>query len=648
MMGFFRGRMFKSIIMWVMAAVFALGMVFLVGLDPSALFNGGGGPWAMKVNGEAVSANEYQEARREASDRSQRQRMAGQDVDLDKEAQELLTLRALFLQQAEEGGLTPEPRQLQRAIGKSTDLSDQFRAYRGLPQAQAIDLFWRSQSINRLHNTVQNMPLVTAYDIENRYREQNTKAKLRFVEFTYLSKEGDVEVSDEDARAFYGAHSDLFWRPAGVEVDYVEVDPKVVTVEVSDADVEAYYERHKSDYVKPEEVKASHILRKVEAGAGDEERAAARAKIDEILELAQAEGADFAELAREHSEDPGSGANGGDLGFFPRRGAMVEPFAAAAFALQEAGDLSPVVESTFGFHIIRLTERRIPEQGLAVVRGDIEATLRTAAQIEKARVDAEELFFEIDAEGVEAAVAQEQFATYAASLASTGYVSRSDTSISAIGVQHDPKALITQSFETRPGVWKRPLEIQDRRGANVLGYYITRVNSTRPAGVAPFDDVKDDVVAIVKKQRSRDLAVSAAKALWSLYDGSEDIDSLAAKYEVADGDSTPPLTPRDTGEFATRPEGYVSGMGYCLPAMVAAFQMDQDEVQGVFEGRRAAYIVQLTERTDADPAEMTDAESTNLRASAMNTKGQNYFGVWYEDIRDRAVIERNAEVIGAF
>ena len=487
MMGFFRGRMFKSIIMWIMAAVFALGMVFLVGLDPSALFNGGGGPWAMKVNGEHIGAQEYQEARREASDRSQRQRTQGQDVDIDKEAQELLTLRALFLQQAEERGLTPEPRQLQRAIGKSTDLSDQFRAYRGLPKTQAIDLFWRSQSINRLRNTVQGMPLVTSYDVENMYREQNTKAKLRFVEFTYLSKEADIEVSDEDARAFYASHSDLFWRPAGVDVEYVEVDPKLVTVDVSDADVRAYYERHKSDYEKPEEVKASHILVKVEPAASDEDRTAARARIDEVLELAKAEGADFAELAREHSEDPGSGSNGGDLGFFPRQGAMVEPFAAAAFALTTPGDISPVVESTFGFHIIRLTERRVPEQGIAIVRGEIEATLRTAGQVEKARVDAEEMFFEIDAEGVEAATAQEQFAPYAAARATTGYVSRSDTSISAIGVGHDPKSLINQSFETRPGVWKRPLEIQDRRGSTVLGYFVTRVKSTRPAGIAPFD-----------------------------------------------------------------------------------------------------------------------------------------------------------------
>ena len=648
MMGFFRSRMFKGIIMWLMAIVFAVmfGMV-VAGLDPSMMFSGGG-QWAMKVNGDRIGVQEYQQAVKEASDRSQQRRQAGQDVDIDKDAQDLVITRALALQQATEGALVPEPRQLQRAVGKSADLADQYRAYRVFPQAQGMDLFWRSQALNGLRDTMQNMPIVTDDELRDDFKEQNTKAKLRFVEFTYLSKEADIEVSDEDARAYYAAHTDLFWRSAGVDVEYVKVDPKKVVVDVSDDEIRSYYERHKSDYEQEEEVKASHILAKVEEDASDEGRDAARTKIDEVLALVNAEGADFAELAREHSDDVGSRPGGGDLGFFKRRGAMVEPFAAAAFALAAPGDVSDVVESRFGYHIIRLTERRKPTQTLTAVRGDIENTLRAAAQVEKAREDSEELFFEIDADGVEAAVAQEQFASYAAALASTGYVSRSDTTIPDIGPSYHYSNLIETAFETRPGVWTRPLELKQQRGTTVLGYFITRVKSTRPAGVASFEEVEDDVVSLLKKQRARERAVFDANALWAMYDGSEDIDSLAAKYEAGDGATTPTLVPRDSSEFPSRPDGYVSGMGYSLPAMVAALQMDQDEVRGVFEGRRAAYIVQLTGRTDADMEELTDAELTNLRTRAVRLKGDSFFGVWYEDVRSSAVIERNADVIAAF
>lgn len=648
MMGFFRSRMFKGVIMWCMAVVFAVmfGMV-VAGLDPSTMFGGASGRWALDINGDKISFQEYQQAVREASQRSRQQRIADPDADVSKDAQELLITRNLALQQATAASLIPDKRKLQRAIAKSADLTDLYRAYRLLPHAQAMDLFWRSQAISGVSSAMQNMPIVTDAEIENQFTEQNTKAKLRFVEFTYLSKRADVDVSDEDARSYYDSNHDLFWRPVGVDIEYIKVDPKKVIADVTDAQVEAYYAAHEADYEQEEEVKASHILRKVAASASDEDKAAARAKADEILLLARADGADFESLAREHSEDPGSGVSGGDLGYFKRRGAMVEPFAAAAFALAEPGDVSEVVESTFGFHIIQLTERRKPTSSLATVRGDIENMLRTAAQVESARADAEELFFEVDAEGADAAVAQDQFSTYAAKLDSTGYVARSDATIPGVGGSYDYGNFIEQAFETRVDVWTRPLELKQQRTSNVLGYFIFRVKATRPAGTAPFEDVKDDVVAMVKKQRARARAISAAKSLWSQYDGSEDIDSLAAKFEPADS-SAPSLVPRDSSEFYTRPDGYISGMDYSRAATVAAFQMDQDEVLGVFEGRRAAYIVQLIQRTDADLEELTDAQKTNLRTRAMSVKGGAFFGVWLDDIRDRAVIKRNEEVLAAF
>ncbi len=102
-------------------------------------------------------------------------------------------------------------------------------------------------------------------------------------------------------------------------------------------------------------MRASHILIGTEQATTDEAKAAALAKAEEIVALAQTEGADFAALAKEHSTGP-SGPDGGDLGHFPRQGAMVEPFAAAAYEL-EVGGVSGVVETQFGYHIIKVTER---------------------------------------------------------------------------------------------------------------------------------------------------------------------------------------------------------------------------------------------------------------------------------------------------
>jgi foldase protein PrsA len=118
------------------------------------------------------------------------------------------------------------------------------------------------------------------------------------------------------------------------------ISPKV---QVSDENLQTYYDENKASYTTPEQVQASHILVETKEEA------------DEILGLLKG-GADFASLAQERSKDPGSGANGGDLGFFGR-GQMVPPFEEAAFTL-EKGQLSEVVESEFGFHIIKVVDKK--------------------------------------------------------------------------------------------------------------------------------------------------------------------------------------------------------------------------------------------------------------------------------------------------
>jgi peptidyl-prolyl cis-trans isomerase C len=125
-------------------------------------------------------------------------------------------------------------------------------------------------------------------------------------------------------------------------------------VEVSDADAKAFYEENKADFNTPEQVKASHILVKVAPTATPEEKTAAKAKIDGLLKQVKA-GGDFATLAKENSDCP-SKVKGGDLGFFDRS-SMVKEFADAAFAMK-VGQVSNVVETQFGYHIIKVTDRK--------------------------------------------------------------------------------------------------------------------------------------------------------------------------------------------------------------------------------------------------------------------------------------------------
>lgn len=127
------------------------------------------------------------------------------------------------------------------------------------------------------------------------------------------------------------------------------------TIEVSDQEIANYYNEHPDQFVVGEQVHARHILIKVEPGADEAAVEAARVKAEQAHDRAVAEGADFAELARELSEGP-SAPRGGDLGFFAKD-QMVPAFADAAFAL-EPGQISPVVQTNFGYHVIKVEEHR--------------------------------------------------------------------------------------------------------------------------------------------------------------------------------------------------------------------------------------------------------------------------------------------------
>jgi peptidyl-prolyl cis-trans isomerase C len=131
-----------------------------------------------------------------------------------------------------------------------------------------------------------------------------------------------------------------------------EVNAKI---SVQPADVDTFYKQNPDKFQQGERMRASHILIRVEENADAKTKDAARAKAADVLKQAKA-GKDFAELAKHYSQDPGSAANGGDLGFFAR-GQMVGPFEQAAFAMK-AGDMSDIIETPFGFHIIKAGERQ--------------------------------------------------------------------------------------------------------------------------------------------------------------------------------------------------------------------------------------------------------------------------------------------------
>ena len=206
--------------------------------------------------------------------------------------------------------------------------------------------------------------------IERILLEQREVRELRFPAEQFASK---VSITDAQVAEYYQANRTQFEIPESVRVEYVVLSPDTVAgnVKVAEEAVKSYYEQNKARYGTEEQRRASHILIAPEGS----DKAGARKKAEEILAKVKANPNDFAKLARENSKDSGSAVQGGDLGFFGR-GMMVKPFEETAFRLK-AGEISDVVETDFGFHIIRVTEIK-PAQAkpFADVRADIERELK--------------------------------------------------------------------------------------------------------------------------------------------------------------------------------------------------------------------------------------------------------------------------------
>ncbi|MFM9915217.1 MAG: SurA N-terminal domain-containing protein [Rhizobacter sp.] len=198
----------------------------------------------------------------------------------------------------------------------------------------------------------------------------------RFDAASYASQ---VNPSDADIEQYHKdpANAQQFQAPEQASIEYVvlDLDAMKQQVSINEEDVRKYYDENASRYSTPEERRASHILIAADKSLAAAERAQAKAKAEALLAEIQKAPDAFAELARKNSQDPGSAAKGGDLDFFGR-GAMVKPFEDAAYSMK-VGETSGVVESDFGFHIIRVTDKRGGDKrSFEAVRPEIEAEIR--------------------------------------------------------------------------------------------------------------------------------------------------------------------------------------------------------------------------------------------------------------------------------
>ena len=213
--------------------------------------------------------------------------------------------------------------------------------------------------VNKVREQLQSGITVSDADIEEEFRNNNEKVNLNFVSLTSAAFENKVKVTDEALAAYFAENQETFRTPEMVALRYLQFESQRYLEEVTfeESELERFYRRHLDQFEIIERVKASHILIKVDEGTDEQTRETKRALAEKLLEEAKA-GGDFAELARVNSDDQASAVKGGSLGYFTH-GSMVKPFEDAAFNMNP-GDIRELVETTIGYHIIKVMEYTEP------------------------------------------------------------------------------------------------------------------------------------------------------------------------------------------------------------------------------------------------------------------------------------------------
>ncbi len=203
--------------------------------------------------------------------------------------------------------------------------------------------------VNRLEAIIAGGVVVSNQEIEKEYRQRNDKVKIAYVVLTAANFQKEGEATDAEIQSWYDTNKQTFQVPDKRSLAIVMLDPAKVgaSIQISDAQLHSAYNDQQASFQTPERVQARHILLKSDASND----AAVKVKAEALLKQIQG-GADFAKLAKEKSEDTGSGANGGELGFIVK-GQTVKPFEEAAFSLK-VGETSGLVKTEYGYHIIQV------------------------------------------------------------------------------------------------------------------------------------------------------------------------------------------------------------------------------------------------------------------------------------------------------
>jgi len=474
----------------------------------------------------------------------------------------------------------------------------------------------------RVQHVIKDAVWVSDADLKAHYRLENEKVRLEYLQVNSRYYADKIEPTAAELDDYFEKNKGNYQIPDKVAVLYLEIDPKKMSeretiknkIQIDLETIEEYYYKNEKKFQQEKEVKASHILVKT-AGVEPEQDLLAREKAAKLLAELKA-GADFATVAKEHSDDPGSAARGGELGFFKRQGQMVEPFSNAAFAL-EKGQISDIVKTQFGYHLIKVDDIKEADlKTLADATAEIRETLIHEKAIDLTQQEADrirenykpDIGLEALAKRFDLIVAETDLFAAREIVQDLGWVPQFSNA----------------AFELEPNLISQVVKEKDK-------FYLLVLKEKVEAHQALLEEVKTQTLNNLIEERSLTKARQKMEEIQTQLQTNAEWSSLAEGDLVKIGDT----------DFFTRKQS-IQGIGRDEDIMNQAFQLPISATIGPREIRNMIYMMRVTDKQEPDWTKFAE-ETEQIRDQLNTSRGDRYFNHWIEKQKSLLEVTKNAK-----
>jgi peptidyl-prolyl cis-trans isomerase D len=633
-----------KIILWGVVAVFVL----LVFVDWGAGRSGGRGSrdMAVQIGDRVVSEQEFLEELRRMNQRFQqlygdRWSELRDQVDLAGQTVAFFIDRELRLAEAAETGLVVSSKELQEQILSNPMFQDEAGAFIGPERYQrAIRSYFRMTPqeferryaedilVAKLDAVVRDGTYVTDKEVERQYRRETEVADFDVVQLRYEPYLGGVTVEEPELIALFESAQEEYRRPEQRVIRYLVVETSRLRrlLPADDSDLQQYYEDHREEFVEEEQANARHILLRLPPGAPPVGRAEVEQRARSVAEIARS-GADFAELAAKHSEDPGSKDNGGDLGWFGR-GQMVKEFEDAVWDAKPGEVIGPV-ESQFGFHVIRVEGFKPQRQRpFEEVREGVRYRYLEGRAAAEAELRATELARRLEADPPQTDEAWQQIADEDEAVVLN--VSPPFERGGAIPGTGSGRELGEEAFDARVGAVGNPLPIP-------RGWMVWQLSEIRPEGVPAFEDVRAEVEQRLRRQKALEVASERAAVLADRWRAGDDVEELAAEF---DGTVIPVQEHRWGGG--------IGNIGGALAVDEAVFGAREGDVLGPIELATRGVAIVAVRRLELMDQEEFESQQEQVRLRLVAERAQQLLQSILNERRRDTLVTVNNELVERF